>query len=46
MRQIFTSFAVHIAATLFAAVCTALGFGPDKWAAYLVAGMPLLITPG
>jgi len=28
------------------AICYALGFGPDKWAAFLLAGMPFLITPG
>jgi hypothetical protein len=46
VRQIFISFAVNVAASLFVALCTTLGFGPDKWAAYLVAGMPFLITPG
>jgi hypothetical protein len=46
LGQIFASFAINIAAMLFAAICTALGFGPDRWAAFLVAGMPFLITPG
>jgi hypothetical protein len=44
--QIFTSFIINIAATLFVAVCTALGVGPEKWAAFLLAGMPFLISPG
>jgi hypothetical protein len=41
MRTFFTAFAGgfigKIAATLFVAVCLVLGFGPDKWAAYLVS---------
>ena len=32
--------------TIFVAICVALGFGPDKWAAFLIAGMPFLVTPG
>jgi hypothetical protein len=44
--QIFTNFIINIAAVLFVAVCTALGVGPEKWAAFLLAGMPFLISPG
>ena len=44
--QIFTSFIINVAAALFIAVCTALGVGPEKWAAFLLAGMPFLISPG
>ena len=32
-------------AALFIAICAAFGFGPDKWAAFLVEGLPTWITP-
>ena len=32
-------------AALFIAICAAFGFGPDKWAAFLVKGLPTWITP-
>jgi hypothetical protein len=34
------AFVGKIAATLFVALCVVIGFGPDKWAMYLVAGTP------
>jgi hypothetical protein len=45
-RNVVSSFVGGILRTIFVAICYALGFGPDKWAAFLVAGMPFLITPG
>jgi hypothetical protein len=31
---------------IIAAICAALGFGPDKWASFLLSGLPFLLTPG
>jgi hypothetical protein len=45
-RIFFLAFAGKIAGTLFAAICTAIGFGPDQWAEFLISGMPFLVTPG
>jgi hypothetical protein len=49
-RQIFTNFIIgvasNVASTLLFAVCVALGVGPEKWAAFLLAGIPFLISPG
>ena len=45
--QNFTSaFLGRLAAVLFTAICTALGFGPDKWAAFVISGLPFALTPG
>jgi hypothetical protein len=35
-----------LAATLFIAICLALGFGPDEWAKFIVTGLPIWVTPG
>jgi hypothetical protein len=45
-RNVISSFVGGILRTLFVAICIALGVGPDKWAAFLIAGMPFLLTPG
>jgi hypothetical protein len=45
-RNVISSFIGGILRTVFVAICVALGFGPDKWAGFMSAGMPFLITPG
>jgi hypothetical protein len=45
-RTVISSFIGGILRTIFVAICIALGFGPDKWAAFLITGMPVLVTPG
>jgi hypothetical protein len=35
-----------LAGALFIAICLALGFGPDKWAKFIVTGFPTWVTPG
>jgi hypothetical protein len=32
-------------AALFIAICATIGFGPEKWAAFLVEGLPGWVTP-
>jgi hypothetical protein len=34
-----------ILAVLFIALSVAVNFGPDKWAIYLVDGLPSFVTP-
>jgi hypothetical protein len=45
-RIFIFAFAGKIVASLFVAICTAIGFGPDHWAEFIVAGMPFLVSPG
>jgi hypothetical protein len=45
-RTVVSTFIGRILAALFIAICIALGFGPNKWAVFLISGMPVLITPG
>ncbi len=35
-----------LAGTLFIAICLFLGFGPDKWAKFIVSEFPTWVTPG
>jgi hypothetical protein len=35
----------RLLAALLIAVCVVLGFGPDRWAAFVIGGLPLWITP-
>jgi len=44
-RALAGSLVGKIIAGLFVAVCIALGFGPEKWAAFMIAELPLWITP-
>jgi len=34
-----------LAGGVFMAVCLAFGFGPDKWAKFIVTGLPIWVTP-
>jgi hypothetical protein len=45
VRAMVASFAGRLLAVLFVAVCVLLGFGPDQWAAFLISGLPIWITP-
>src|SRR5258708_3275002 len=45
--RIFTfAFLGRICGSLFVAICIALDLGSTEWAAFLLSGMPILITPG
>src|SRR6267378_4917373 len=45
--RIFTfAFLGRICGSLFVAICIALGLGSTECAAFLLSGMPILITPG
>ncbi len=35
-----------LAGALFIAICLGLGFGPDKWAKFIMTGLPSWVTPG
>ena len=44
MRILTLAFLGRLLATTFVALCIALGFGPDKWAAALIGAQPPLIV--
>jgi hypothetical protein len=45
--RVFTAAALgKIFGSFFVAICIALGFGPDRWAEFMIADMPIFITPG
>jgi hypothetical protein len=45
-RIFLSAFLGKVFGSLFIAICIAFGFGPQQWAEYLIAGMPVFITPG
>jgi hypothetical protein len=46
LRQIWYGFVGNLVFTLFAGICTTLGFGPTRWVEFLITGMPAFATPG
>ena len=45
-RVLFGSLLGRVLGALVIAICLALGFGPDKWAAFIITGFPHWVTPG
>lgn len=45
IKAFFGAFFGKLLASLFIAACVLLGFGPDKWAAFMIQNLPYWITP-
>jgi hypothetical protein len=45
-KAFVAGFLGKLAGALFIAICLALGFGPDRWAKFIVTGFPTWVTPG
>lgn len=45
MSVFWKAFIGKILATIFVAICTILGFGPEEWAEYLITSGPTWLTP-
>lgn len=45
LKAMAGSFIGRVLAVTFITACTLMGLGPDKWAAWLINGLPTWITP-